>query len=125
MQLPLEREASNHRNGYNRNQGLAESGAMPLAAPRDRPRRCGLQRIGKHVRVLPGFDQTVLALDQRGLSMRQVQAGVRELYSMEVTAELVSNSAQLAIGVRCDGRREVLDLWLQGIEGALLDGCAE
>ena len=45
MQLHLEREASNHRNGYNRNQGLAESGAMPLAAStcgrcRGSPRRC-------------------------------------------------------------------------------------
>lgn len=160
LHLEQEDEAGNHRNGYNRKQVLTGSGSMPVETPRDRQGRFNPQLIGKHVRRLPGFDEKVLALYQRGLSMREIQAGVRALYGVEVSAELISkvtdrlhqdlaewqarpleavyaivyldavrvkrredgqvsnSAAHLAIGVRCDGRREVLGMWLQGNEGA-------
>jgi putative transposase len=87
---PDEHEAGNHRNGTSSKTVLTESGAMDLSVPRDRQGRFEPALIAKYRRRLPGFDQKVIALYARGMSTREIQSHLRELYGVEISPELVS-----------------------------------
>lgn len=85
-----EQEAGNHRNGRSRKTVLTESGAMPLEIPRDRQGRFEPQLIEKYQRRFPGFDEKIISLYARGMSTREIQGHVRELYGIEISPDLVS-----------------------------------
>ena len=87
---PNEQDAGNHRNGTSSKTVLTESGAMDLAIPRDRHGNFEPALIAKYRRRLPGFDQKVIALYARGMSTREIQSHLRELYGVEISPELVS-----------------------------------
>jgi putative transposase len=87
---PDEPEASNHRNGTSSKTVLAESGAVDLSIPRDRKGHFEPALIAKYRRRLPGFDRKVIALYARGMSTREIQSHLRELYAVEISPELVS-----------------------------------
>ncbi len=80
----------NHRNGTSRKRVLTPEGAMELSIPRDRHGRFDPVLIGKYRRRFPGFDDKIIALYARGVSTRDIQAHVRELYGIDVSADLVS-----------------------------------
>jgi transposase-like protein len=65
-------------------------GELTLATPRDRDGTFEPQLIGKHQRRVPGFDEKILALYAKGMTTRDIQDIVRELYDVEVSATLVS-----------------------------------
>ena len=94
MEAHLEREgeedAGNHRNGHNRKRVLTDSGAMDLEVPRDRLGRFEPRLVEKYARRLPGFDDKVVSMYARGMSTREIQGHVRELYGLDVSPELVS-----------------------------------
>ncbi len=85
-----EQAAGNHRNGKSRKRVLTDTGAMQVSIPRDRQCRFDPQPIAKYRRRLPGFDEKVIALYARGMTTREIQAHVRELYGVDVSPELVS-----------------------------------
>jgi putative transposase len=85
-----ESEAGNHRNGSSAKTVLTPEGPMELSIPRDRHGRFDPALIGKYRRRFPGFDDKIIALYARGLSTRDIQAHVRELYGIEVSPDLVS-----------------------------------
>ena len=85
-----EQAAGNHRNGTSSKTVLTDSGKLELSIPRDRHGRFDPQLIAKYQRRFPGFDQKVIALYARGLSTREIQAHLRELYGAEISPELVS-----------------------------------
>ena len=85
-----ERQAGNHRNGRSPKTVLTDSGKLPLSIPRDRHGRFEPQLIEKYKRRFPGFDEKIIALYARGLSTREIQAHVRELYGLEISPDLVS-----------------------------------
>jgi transposase-like protein len=62
--------------------------------PRDRQGTFEPQLIGKHQRRLAGFDEKILALYAKGLTTRDIQEIVKELYGVEVSASLVSEITQ-------------------------------
>jgi putative transposase len=80
----------NHRNGSSPKTVLTDTGAVTVAIPRDRAGTFEPQLIPKHQRRLPGFDQKVLALYARGLTGREMQAHLAELYGVEVSPDLIS-----------------------------------
>jgi putative transposase len=94
MEAHLEREggedAGNHRNGHNRKRVLTDSGAMDLEVPRDRLGRFEPQLVERYARRLPGFDDKVISMYARGMTTREIQGHVRELYGLDVSPELVS-----------------------------------
>lgn len=90
LEKPEEEEAGNHRNGTSSKTVLTESGAMDLAIPRDRQGSFEPALIAKYRRRLPGFDQKIIALYARGMSTREIQSHLRELYGVEISPELVS-----------------------------------
>jgi putative transposase len=85
-----ESSAGNHRNGTSAKTVLTPEGPMELSIPRDRHGRFDPALIGKYRRRFPGFDDKIIALYARGMSTRDIQAHVRELYGIEVSPDLVS-----------------------------------
>lgn len=85
-----ESDAGNHRNGTSAKTVLTPEGPMELSIPRDRHGRFDPALIGKYRRRFPGFDDKIIALYARGMSTRDIQGHVRELYGIEVSPDLVS-----------------------------------
>lgn len=82
--------AQNARNGSTPKTILTDDGAVPIAMPRDRDGTFTPILIPKHARRLPRFDQNVLSLYARGMSVREIQAHLEELYQVEVSPSLIS-----------------------------------
>jgi putative transposase len=82
--------ASNHRNGTSGKTVLTDAGALALAVPRDREGSFEPQLIPKHARRFTGFDDKILALYARGLTVREIQAFLAEMYAVEVSPDLIS-----------------------------------
>jgi putative transposase len=128
--------------------------------PRDRLATFDPQLIAKYQRRFPGFDDKIVSMYARGMSTREIQGHLRELYGMEASPDLVSavteavldevaewqnrplealyplvfldairvkvrdegtvrnKAVYVALGVRPDGTKEVLGLWIEQTEGA-------
>jgi putative transposase len=85
-----ERSAGNHRNGTSPKRVDTGTERVVLDIPRDRHGRFDPVLIGKYRRRFPGFDDKIIALYARGMSTRDIQAHVEELYGIEISPELVS-----------------------------------
>ena len=83
-------EASNARNGGSPKTVITPSGALPLDIPRDRRSTFDPVLVAKHQRRLSGFDDHVISMYARGMSVREVQGHLLELYGLEVSPELIS-----------------------------------
>ena len=84
------RGPTQHRNGHSRKTVLSGSGKLELAVPRDRQASFEPQLIAKYRRRFPDFDAKVISLYARGLSMREIEGHLRDLYGIDVSAELIS-----------------------------------
>jgi putative transposase len=82
--------SGNTRNGHTPKRVLTESGPVEIQVPRDREGTFEPKLLPKYRRRLEGFDDKVLALYARGMSMREIQSHLAELYGTDVSAELVS-----------------------------------
>jgi putative transposase len=80
----------NSRNGYGRKTVLTDTSRIEIDVPRDRLARFDPQLIAKYRRRLPGFDDKVVSMYARGMSVREIQGHLRELYGIEVSPDLVS-----------------------------------
>jgi putative transposase len=151
---------SNSRNGYGRKTVLTETGKLPIAVPRDRLATFEPQLIAKYRRRLPGFDDKIVSMYARGMTVREIQGHLAERYGIDVSPDLISavtdavldeiaewqdrpletvyplvffdalrvkvrdegtvrnKAVYLALGVRADGRKEILGLWIEQTEGA-------
>jgi putative transposase len=83
-------EGKNHRNGSSRKRVLAGDGHVEVTIPRDREARFDPVLIGKYQRRLPDFDDKVISLYTRGMSTREIQGHLEEIYGAEVSADLIS-----------------------------------
>ena len=152
--------SGNSRNGYGKKTVLTETGKMALDIPRDRLSTFDPQLIAKYQRRFPGFDEKIVSMYARGMSTREIQGHLRELYGLDVSPDLVSavtdsvleevtewqnrplealypliffdairikvrdegtvrnKAVYVALGVRTDGTKEVLGLWIEQTEGA-------
>ena len=150
----------NHRNGHSRKTVLTGTGKLELQVPRDRQSSFEPQLIAKYRRRFPDFDEKIISLYARGLTVREIQGHLRELYGVEVSPDLVSTvtdavleqvaewqnrpldafyalvffdalrvkirdegavrnkAVHIALGVRPDGTKDVLGLWIEQAEGA-------
>ncbi len=80
----------NHRNGSSPKTVLTPSGALGLNIPRDRLATFEPQLVAKHQRRLPGFDDHVIGMYARGMTVREIQGHLTELYGLEVSPDLIS-----------------------------------
>lgn len=153
-------DSENHRNGSSAKTVLTPAGELRLNIPRDRLTTFEPKLVAKHQRRMPGFDDHVIGMYARGMSVREIQGHLLELYGTEVSPDLISTitdevreevaqwqqrpleamypivyfdalrlkirdegtvknkAVYLALGVRADGRKEVLGLWIEQTEGA-------
>jgi putative transposase len=153
-------KAGNHRNGASPKTVMTPNGELNLEIPRDRQATFEPQLVAKYQRRLPGFNDNVISMYARGMSVREIQAHLLELYGLQVSPDLISTitdevlaeveqwqhrpleamypivyfdalrlkirdegtvrnkAVYLALGIRADGKKEVLGLWLEQTEGA-------
>jgi transposase-like protein len=83
-------EMTNHRNGTSGKTVLTDDGPLPIEVPRDREGTFEPRLIGKHERRFTGFDDKILALYARGMTVRESQAFLAERYAVEVSPDLIS-----------------------------------
>ena len=152
--------ASNHRNGGTSKTVLTGDGKLRIETPRDREGSFEPVLLPKHARRFMAFDDSIIALYARGLTVREIQGYLVEAYGTEVGHDLISTvtdgvlaevtawqshplepvypvvffdalrvkiredavvrnkAVYLALGVRRDGTREILGLWIETTEGA-------
>src|SRR6266581_4148346 len=83
-------DATNHRNGASAKTVLTDDGSLTIAVPRDREGSFEPRLIPKHERRFTGFDDKILALYARGMTVREIQAFLAEMYDVEVSPDLIS-----------------------------------
>lgn len=157
---PKPADNPNHRNGSTEKTVLTDDGPVALEIPRDRQGTFAPVLIPKHARRLTGLDDKIIALYARGLTVREIQAFLADMYAVEISPDLISTvtdavlaevtawqsrplepmypvvffdalrvkirdeatvrskAVYLALGVRPDGTREILGLWIEQTEGA-------
>jgi len=150
----------NRRNGKTDKTVRTGQGAVTVEVPRDRDGSFEPQLIPKHQRHFDGFDDRILSMYARGMTVREIRAHLEEIYGVEVSPDLISRvtdavidemttwqtrpldrvylvayldalvikvrdksgvqnkSVYIVVGVRPDGSKDVLGLWLQATEGA-------
>lgn len=150
----------NCRNGYGQKTVLTDAGRVRLDIPRDRAGTFDPQLIARYRRRLPGFDDRIISMYARGMSVREIQGHLLEIYGVEASPDLISvitdamldevaawqsrpleavypvvffdalrvkirdesvvrnKAVYIALGVRADGTKEVLGLWIEQNEGA-------
>ena len=82
---------TNQRNGTSAKTVITDSGAVRIEVPRDREASFEPQLIGKHERRFTGFDDKIIAMYARGMSVREIQAFLAEMYAVDVSPELISS----------------------------------
>jgi putative transposase len=81
---------SNHRNGKGSKTVLTDSGEVTIEVPRDRQGTFEPQLVGKHERRFTGFDDKIIAMYARGMSVREIQKFLAEMYAVDVSPDLIS-----------------------------------
>ena len=80
----------NHRNGASPKTVLTDDGPVRIEVPRDRAGSFEPQIIGKHERRFMGFDQKIVAMYARGMTVREIQGYLQEMYGTEVSPQFIS-----------------------------------
>ena len=153
-------DAKNHRNGASAKTVLTDDGPLRIEVPRDRSGSFEPLLIPKHERRFTGFDDKIVAMYARGMTVREIQGFLAEQYGTEVSPDLISSvtdavmsevtawqaralepmypvvffdalrvkiredavvrnkAIYLALGIRSDGTRDILGLWIENTEGA-------
>ena len=80
----------NSRNGYNQKTIKSEFGEIPIQIPRDRNGEFEPKIIPKYQRNVSGIEEKVISLYARGMSTRDIEEQIREIYGINLSAEMVS-----------------------------------
>jgi len=83
--------SGNSRNGYSEKTIKCTSGELPVQVPRDRNGDFSPQIIPKYQTRFEGFDEKIISLYSRGMTTRDIQEQLQELYGVEVSPALISN----------------------------------
>lgn len=81
---------SNQRNGTSGKTVITDEGPLRIEVPRDREGSFEPQIIGKHERRFTGFDQKIIAMYARGMTVREIQGYLAEMYGTEVSPDFIS-----------------------------------
>jgi putative transposase len=80
----------NHRNAYTKKTVITDTSQVELEIPRDRRGTFEPQLIAKYQRRFLGFDDKLICMYARGMSVRDIQGHLRELYGIEASPQLIS-----------------------------------
>ncbi len=155
-----EPQGQNRRNGKRTKQLRSGHGPLQVEVPRDREGTFEPRIVPKHSREFRGFDDKIMAMYARGMTVRDIQAHLGEIYGVDISGDLISRvtdevvaelrawqqrsleeiypivyidalvvkirhkgvvqnrAVHVALGVRLDGCKEVLGMWIASNEGA-------
>ncbi len=82
---------TNHRNGRTGKTVLTEDGPLRIAVPRDRDGTFEPILIPKHARRFTGFDDKIIAMYARGMTVREIQGFLAEQYGTQVSPDFISS----------------------------------
>jgi putative transposase len=85
---------ANARNGHSPKTLRSDDGKLPIQVPRDRHGEFEPALIPKHQRHFDGFDDAIISLYSRGLSVREIQQHLLEIYKVEVSTALITNATE-------------------------------
>jgi transposase-like protein len=106
------KRSPNRRNGRSQKTVQGDQGELTLSTPRDRDGTFEPQLIPKHQRRVPGFDEKILALYAKGMTTRDIQEIVRDLYGVDVSPTLISEiTADLDAEVTAWRTRPLEEVW--------------
>jgi putative transposase len=88
---PVTNVTGNARNGHSAKTLKGDFGELPLDIPRDRQGAFEPQLIGKHQTRWTGFDDKIVSLYARGMTVREIQGHLTEMYGTEVSPSLISS----------------------------------
>jgi putative transposase len=88
---------SNSRNGYSQKTIQGEFGKAEISVPRDRACEFEPQLVKKGQSRISGLDEKIVSLYARGMSVRDIQAQLQEMYGVEVSPTLISNVTDAVI----------------------------
>jgi putative transposase len=109
---PRKARTKNRRNGHSEKTVQGDLGKIMIATPRDRDGTFEPQLIPKHQRRLSGFDEKILALYAKGMTTRDIQEVVKELYDVDVSPTLISEiTADLDAQVTAWRTRQLDPVW--------------
>ena len=94
---PVENPAGNTRNGKSKKTLKGEFGELPIEIPRDRHGTFEPLLIPKHQTRWTGFDDKILSLYARGMTVREIQSHLEEMYGTEVSPTLISSVTDAVI----------------------------
>jgi putative transposase len=104
--------STNTRNGMTPKSLVTEHGPVQVKAPRDRKGSFEPQIVRKGQRRFEGFDDKILALYSRGLSVRDIEAHLQEIYGVKVGRDLISRVTDAVIeDVRAWQQRPLDDVY--------------
>src|SRR5687767_6547132 len=87
---PEGNNSGNSRNGHSQKRVLSKDGQFSIQVPRDRKTEFAPQIIKKNQRRFDGFDDKIISMYARGMTTREIQAHLEEIYSVEVSPDFIS-----------------------------------
>jgi putative transposase len=106
---PAGRGSGNSRNGTTPKTVLTDIGAVDLAVPRDRNGTFEPRVVRKGQTRLEGFNERIIALYARGMTTRDIRAHLREIYGVEVSADLISRVTDAVVDELAEWQARPLD----------------
>lgn len=88
---PKSADSDNQRNGKSGKTIHTDNGTVHVDIPRDRDGSFEPKLIEKHQRRFAGFDDKIVAMYARGMTMREIQGFLHEMYGVEVSPEFISS----------------------------------
>ena len=88
---------ANHRNGYSKKTVLTETSKIDIKIPRDREGTFDPKLIQRYQRRFPGFDEKIVSMYARGMTVREIQGHLLDLYGLEVSPDLVSTITDVVL----------------------------
>ena len=101
---------SNYRNGYSKKSVLTGTSKMTLSVPRDRAGTFDPKLIAKYQRRFPDFDDKIISMYARGMTVREIRGHLEELYDIEVSPDLVSAITDAVLDEVAEWQNRPLDI---------------
>lgn len=90
--------SGNSRNGRTSKKLLTDNGELEIEIPRDRVNSFEPKLVPKFQRRFPGFDDKILSMYARGMTVREIQGHLEDIYQMDVSPDLISSVTDAVIG---------------------------
>ena len=92
-----EEDYGNRRNGYSRKEVTSKLGSIELEVPRDRKSEFSPAIIKKRQRHLDGFEDLILSMYSKGMTTRDIQGHIKEIYDFDISPEAISRITDAVI----------------------------